>query len=104
MPISVRLVDDRWSCPVVVCDHCGLVIEDAKDGTTAWDPEIAESQIASPVFFVHKACFAEFKFGHPQECVYTGELLDLLPRLVKNLQLDWDKAKRRVEYLAKNGL
>ena len=86
MPLGIRIRGPH-SCPVVVCDHCGQVIEDARDGNYQWQGAMQEDEIALMVF-THKACCDPFEHAHRHEEPWCSIGLDALPHfLLHNLGL-----------------
>jgi hypothetical protein len=61
---------------VIVCDHCGKRIEDAKDGNTVWRESAMSRRTAQfiPIYHTHKLCNWEFmncRFPEPSDCNWT---------------------------------
>lgn len=99
MPLKIE--HTAWGvAPVILCDHCGEPIRDARDGNYQWqasdaapgfDPA-ADASEPDPVrrfaFFTHKACSGAFEHsrGGASEW-YAMELSDLLPALAARLRL-----------------
>lgn len=92
MPMGIRIRGPH-SCPVVICDHCGEVIEDARDGNYQWQGAIHEDEIALMVF-THKACCDPFEHAHRHEGSWCAIGLDALPHfLLRNLGLTWKQSR-----------
>jgi len=98
MPLVIKDLDNR-SCPVVLCDHCGQPINDAKDGNYQWRMGMNDSDFGSRIYFTHKRCCQAFEDDHDDEKVLWGamELACLPIYLGNNLALDWNQAKRSAE-------
>lgn len=93
MPLAIRLRGPH-ACPVIVCDHCGEVIEHASEGNYQWQHPSEESAIA-PMVFTHKACCRPFEHAHGGRPAWSAIPLEALPvYLVRNLGLTWKKATR----------
>jgi hypothetical protein len=56
MSIEIELRDNRWYCPVVRCDVCREVIEDARKGNAYYKPKAL-----GHVYHAHKACDRRFE-------------------------------------------
>ncbi len=94
MPIEVRERRGKC-CPVVVCDHCGEVISDAKDGNYEWHLG------GGPVFFTHKRCCLAFEETYGGRSIWGWCDLQCLPiYLAGNLKLNWEHAKETAAMLA----
>lgn len=92
MPLGIRIRGPH-ACPVVVCDHCGDVIEDGKDGNYQWQGPSQEGEIATMVF-THKACCGPFERTHGQRHGWCAIPLDALPVfLLRNLGLTWKQSR-----------
>jgi hypothetical protein len=82
-------------CPVVVCDHCGEVIKDAKEGNYEFHAG------GGPVFFTHKRCCRAFEEAYGGRRMWWWCSLECLPiYLGNNLKLDWEKAKQWAAFFA----
>jgi hypothetical protein len=92
---------DGHACPVVVCDHCGERIEDARDGNYQWRMGLRDTDWGSRVFFTHKRCCHAFEQAHPEEGFTWGAIeLECFPvYLGNNLRLDWEAARRTAAML-----
>ena len=95
MPLEVR-VRNGMCCPVVVCDHCGEVIEDAQEGNYEFPLD------GGPVFFTHKGrCSLAFEEANGGQDAWGVMELSVLPiYLGNNLKLDWKKAKQWAAFFA----
>ena len=66
-------------CLVVVCDHCGEAIADARDGNCQWKMSLKNTDVGSQAFFTHQHCCHPFEQAHPEECFLWGAIeLDCL--------------------------
>lgn len=66
--MPIRMSDrGEQELPVVVCDHCGGAITDARKGNAHWrfgpDGRLTDDE----VLFTHKDCCAAFDLAHPGE-------------------------------------
>jgi hypothetical protein len=96
MPLIIENQRGR-DCPVVVCDHCGRQIEDAKEGNYQWQHE---GDNAGKIFFTHKACCWAFESKSGEREFWLSMELTCLPiYLGNNLNLDWRKARSTAELL-----
>jgi hypothetical protein len=97
MPLIMKDCPDR-PCPIVVCDHCGAQITDARDGNYHWKMGLKDSDYGSRIYFTHKRCCQAFEAGHSKCFMWAAfELVGLPIRLGDNLALDWKVARRRVD-------
>jgi hypothetical protein len=83
MPIQMMARSDGLICPRVVCDFCGLPIDDAKQGNAEW-------QAADPtVRYTHKRCCYAFEQSHGGRAVWlTDDLTSHLGYLCHNTRFD----------------
>jgi hypothetical protein len=98
--------------PVIVCDHCGKPITDAKDGNTVW----RESRFSRneeqfiPIYHTHKLCnwtFMHRRFPEPADGGWLWMSHDLphdLPHdlfmLLLNVEYDAVAAKHTARLMA----
>jgi hypothetical protein len=80
--------------PVVVCDHCGQEIEDAREGNYCAGGEVADGFHGDRAYFTHKRCHGAFEQADPDIFYMTWELEWFLPYLAYNLGLNWEEARR----------
>jgi hypothetical protein len=100
MPIKVQIMGEVAG-PVVICDHCGKRIEDAKQGQYLWDVEKRDENGAMPIYFVHKGCDRLFDPTHS----LAWDELDTLPILLgNNTQLNWKQAREHIKLLGSLGI
>lgn len=97
MPIMVK-IRDNLSCPVVLCDHCGQMIEQAKHGNTEWVPP--EDGSTAELFFTHKWCSRLFRHTRPA-VICSGELIWFPVYLVRNLEMDFAEAEERTDEISR---
>lgn len=94
MPLKIEMSPESVR-PVVVCDVCGEVIADARDGNYQWQAPLDPGLHRKFVFFTHKACSADFEEARGGSGAwYAMELTELLPHLARGLRIDWDEATR----------
>jgi hypothetical protein len=85
MPICINQTN-AGSCPVIVCDICGEIIEDAADGHYWWP--IGPGSGLEPVVFTHTAHGEPVAAdGRPFTC---SSPLTVLPIYLAN-NLKWDR-------------
>jgi hypothetical protein len=99
MPLMIEMTE--WGAgPIVVCDHCGEPIEDAGDGNYQWLAETEHDRVRRYLFFTHKGCCDEFEATRGGAAAwYAMELIDLLPFLARNLNLDWGEAEAHADLM-----
>ena len=96
MPIRM-IYEEGLHKPVVLCDHCHTIINDAGDGSYEW--AFSHPGEPTPVYFTHKRCSHTFeramklKARDEMEVEITdwgtGELALFPLRLGNNLEIDW---------------
>jgi hypothetical protein len=89
------------NCPVITCDFCGEIIEDAEGGNYEWEVDEHGQPVTGEIFFTHKGrCFLAFEEERGgSSCWYTGGLEVLFVYLVHNLKVDLEEAERRADLL-----
>jgi hypothetical protein len=103
MPLMISEIKDRF-CPIVVCDHCLQMIQDARDGNYQWAIDEQTGQpLTGEIFFTHKRCFPAFdaksRTALGREIVWGAMGLEGLPiYLVHNLRLGRE-AMERADFL-----
>lgn len=94
MPLQIEMSPESVR-PVVVCDQCGEVIADARQGNYQWQAPLDPGLSRKFVFFTHKTCSHAFEQTRGGGGAwYTMELTELLPHVARALQVDWDEAIR----------
>ncbi len=77
--------------PVVLCDHCGEPIGDARDGNYHWQADEAafgDGPSRRFAFYTHKSCCGAFEHERGGAASWFAmELADLLPALAASLRL-----------------
>jgi hypothetical protein len=61
-------------CLVVVCDHCGGVIADDRDGNCQWKMGLKDTGVVSLVFFTCRHCCHPFEQAHTEEGFLWGAI------------------------------
>lgn len=91
MPLKM-MATRRGAGPIVVCDHCGKRIDNASDANYEWFASSVEPGTLFDIYLLHKACVRshEASLGVHLD---SNEMIDLLPFLVDNVRLDWDRAR-----------
>lgn len=94
--------DEQFHVPVVICDHCGKRIEEARKGNVEWrvdrQGKIAEGGALS---FTHKACCHDFENEHGGRSKWYSTELSVFPLYLGNgLGLDWGKARETARDLS----
>lgn len=103
MPLRMRR-DGSLDRPVIVCDHCGLEITDAKDGNYEWQVDPSGQIKDGTIHFTHKRCCHPFEQANGDRLGWLAIGLECLPvYLANNLQLDWDRAKKTARLMALEG-
>jgi hypothetical protein len=88
----IKTAEGGRAWPVVVCDHCGREIAEARDGSYRWKIPPAAGGPPKLVYFTHKACRLEFEKTHA-EPPWGGADLEELPVLLADcLAVEWEKA------------
>jgi len=100
MPMVIR-PEGQLDVPVILCDHCGKEIADAREGNYQWkmlpDGRSADRQL----FFTHKRCCHAFEQANRGDFHWAAMELQCLPiYLGNNLKLDWESAKKKADMLA----
>ena len=101
MPLLIRGDGKGRYCPVIVCDHCGQEITDGRDGNYQWQVGRDGEIVNGKIYFTHKECCRSFEQANGgRRCwMFTG--LECLPVfLVRNLKVDWDRAKKTARFMA----
>jgi hypothetical protein len=100
MPLSVSH-EGPLCRPVIVCDHCGEIIRDAKDGNYMWKPNDHQEREVFRMSFTHKACCHVFE--QQRGSGWFAEELAALPCfLLVNLNLTLAKSKAAANLAALN--
>jgi hypothetical protein len=99
MPLVIKAAGDV-SKPVVICDHCGEEIAEARQGNYQWRMSDAGKGIEGRVYFTHKHCCHAFEQVNPDPCWGSMELECLPVYLANNLGIDWKKANRTAGLMA----
>jgi hypothetical protein len=102
MPLTITLADGEYR-PLVVCDHCGQEIADAREGNYQWRTTPEGRPINGEVYFTHKRCCAAFEWLHAGQPAWHWawtELCCLPIYLGVNLQLDWREARELAQRLS----
>ncbi len=76
--------------PLVTCDGCGAVVENASEGDAVWDigPD-QRGPTTREVFYTHKHCCDRFKASRGgRERWATADLADFLTNVGASLKLD----------------
>lgn len=100
MPLLIQMVQGR-SRPVVVCDHCRKVIEDARDGNAMWVWKSEEGAF-STMAYTHKACCHDFEQQSKEHWAASDLDVSML-YLSNNLAMDdkaWANAEAKARALA----
>jgi hypothetical protein len=94
--------------PVIVCDHCGGRILDAKQGNAVWreSPRSRETGQFIPIFHTHKRCnwvFMNRRFPEPADnswCWMSHDLPHDLFMLLLNVEFDQAAAEQQAYLMA----
>jgi len=107
--IQIRPDSEYRAYPVIVCDHCGDLITNAKDGNTVWrEPTVGgrKHERFYGVQHTHKRCnyaFMNVRFPEPADLSWSWMSHDLphdLFMLLLNTNYDAAAAKRQATTLA----
>lgn len=83
MPLKIEMTP--WgAAPILLCDQCGELIVDARDGNYQWlaDTEAGTGTVRRWTFFTHKRCSHPFEQERGGAAAwYAEELAALLPAL-----------------------
>jgi hypothetical protein len=94
VPLKIEMSPESVR-PVVICDQCGDVIADARDGNYQWQAPVDPRLSRRFVFFTHKQCAHAFELARGGSgSWYAMELTELLPHIARGLNVDWDEATR----------
>ena len=104
MAIKMRLNEDGTTGPVAVCDSCGKIVK-ANDANVTWVPDSLNN--AGDFCSLKIAC-TEYpcleKLDKSDGYQYTMELALFMTFLIKNSQMDVDKANEHFTVLDSIGL
>lgn len=96
MPIVIRH-SGQFDVIQVVCDHCGEVIADARDGNYQWKSAGGALPEGGHLYFTHKACCHAFEEANRGDFLWAAMELQCLPIFLENnLKLDREAALRTV--------
>ncbi len=102
MPLQIKYEHDLDK-PVVVCDHCGREITDARHGNYEWEVDRNGLTIGGPIRFTHKACCLPFERANGGAGGwFSGELAHLPVFLLDNLAVDLEKASAGAAYVSQS--
>ncbi len=100
MPLVIQY-NGAYAAPKIVCDQCGELITDAKDGNYQWSMVGADEGITTPLYFTHKQCCDAFERTHGDPHAWAAIGLECLPHyLVKNLHTDWRTSQAMARLMA----
>src|SRR5262245_60102707 len=102
MPLMIR-PEGPLCCPVILCDHCGREIDDARQGNYQWTMSPLAPGRPVALYFTHKACCRDFEQARPlPEGLWGWTPLECLPvYLANNLKVDRKKARHTATFLAR---
>jgi hypothetical protein len=98
MPLQMK--KGRLDKPSIVCDHCGAEIGDGTVGTllSMYDP--TDGTPKGAIYFTHHECSAAFTEQSAYPWWRRPMDLDCLPVcLAQSLNIDWNEAQRKVQWL-----
>jgi hypothetical protein len=81
MPLMITCAEGGSARPVIVCDHCGREIAEARDGSYRWKIPPDAGGPPKLVYFTHKGCCRAFEKDHPEPPWGVADL-DGLPALL----------------------
>ncbi len=101
MPEKIVIKKDM-ACPVIICDHCGKEITDAKDGNCIWQ-EVSTPKgraIDGRHYYTHKKCNRMFMQQNGDPARWCSNDLDThLIYLLNNLKWNPKDASRKALFL-----
>jgi len=106
MSLKIRILEGN-SYPVIVCDHCGDTIKNAKHGNTVWREPLKHGRSEGQLYAVqhtHKKCNWDFmhrRFPEPDDaswCWMSHELQDDLFMLMVNTKYNARAAERKMAW------
>lgn len=102
MPLLIHIHESK-ARPVVACDHCGKVIEEAREGNYEWKSK-SDGSTDGQVFFTHKACCHPFEAANAGDYQWAATELKFLPLfLSNNLKVDLEAAAESARRLSALG-
>jgi len=88
---------EELTCPVAICDVCGEIITDGREGMYMWQKEQVHESTGAEIIVVHKGDCSRQYAHHLNDPLYEllgdEELINIAPFLGNNLDVDWEKAK-----------
>ena len=103
MPIKSKIIDNLH-CPIVICDHCGYMITDAKEGNYEWKYNVEFHSESAEIFFTHKRCCRAFEMAHKGDWSWMSIDLVVFPLcLGVNLTVDPKEVKEYCEHVRRSG-
>jgi hypothetical protein len=97
------VLDRKRFKPLVFCDHCSELIEEAHQGNYHWLVDLATGEPFGDgrLWFTHKQCIRAFEQLHAREgLLFFWSELEVLPLyLATNLKVDTAEARRAAELL-----
>lgn len=108
MSQKTQIRADGRAYPVIVCDHCGKVIQDVNDGNTVWRGPLGsrDHEHFYGVQHTHKRCnsdFMDIRFPAPSDgswCWMSHELQHDLFMLLRNTKYDAREAEWNAKLVA----
>jgi predicted molibdopterin-dependent oxidoreductase YjgC len=94
--IKMQLVENKM-CPQILCDKCGEVIENYKDGIVLFDSK--NGTTSSIPSFYHRSFHANHCDDSGKQCVEWLPLDVFLFNLMHNVKVDYMKAKETAQRL-----
>lgn len=100
MPLSIEQLQRGRYRPVVICDQCGLRIDDSRQGRFQWQVD-GETILTGRILYTHSECTRQFEVEHAGQGHWMWAPLAVLPAyLAKHLGIDWRDSERLGELLA----
>jgi hypothetical protein len=90
-----------YAAPQIFCDHCGKIIENAREGNYQWRLDYPMQDGETPhLFFTHKACCDAFETAQGGSWAAIG--LEALPFfLAHNLHVPWKTARAHAHMMSR---
>ena len=104
MSYKIEIRKNHRAYPVIVCDHCEVVIGQAATGNAVWLEDLSSSAGKQfEVFHVHNRCGRAFEKGCPEKegARWMSNGIDhQLFMLLHNCRYNPEETKRKAEILA----
>ena len=97
MPLQIK-IEGKFAKPIIVCDHCGQQITDARSGNYEWIVNERGHPVEDRIYYTHKQCCRAFEQSNGDRSNWNAVSLQCLPvYLANNLKV---KLKEAIEITA----